>query len=200
VPSVKRSVRFSAAAFVLALVAVCGGAWAGLVAVPRVGTFLGMLGGGFLLGAASGSRPVAEGALAGTVAALSVLGAAGIPGTGPVGAVTALGAVEPTRLSLTVALGAFSGGLGAHLGDDVRDGLTEPVDGDARGSGGRREDTGGHENPGTVTASVGSPATSEPTATLSDDERPTDNRGEPERDSGTDADRDRELLRESADE
>jgi hypothetical protein len=179
-------VRFSTARFVAALAAVGGGARVGLVAVPRVGTFLGMMAGAFLLGIAVEGRPLSEGSLAGVVAATGVLGAAGVPGGGLSGAVTALAAVEPTTLLVTLALGAFSGGFGAHLGDDVRDGLTAPVE-DGPSAGG-------------VTGSVGHVATGDSTATRSDDEDATDDRTEAERDSATDADRDRELVRESADE
>ena len=40
----------------------------------------------------------------------------------------ALGSVAPETLLPSLALSAAAGGFGAHLGDDLRDGLSEPLD------------------------------------------------------------------------
>ncbi|MES3161301.1 MAG: hypothetical protein PPP55_06980 [Halorubrum sp.] len=113
---------------VAALVAVGGGAGLGLIAVPHVGAFLGMLVGGFLLGALAGTRPLLEGAVAAVTAQLAILAAAGVPGAGLTGAAAALGAITPATLTLSLALSAVVGGFGVHLGDDLRHGLVTPLE------------------------------------------------------------------------
>ncbi len=119
--------RVSLAKFAVAIAAVGGGAGVGFVAVPHVGTFLGMLVGGFLLGVGTKSRPLAEGAIAAVAAKLALLGLAGVPGVGVTGAAAALGSIAPGTLALSLALSAAAGGFGVHLGDDLRDGLSTPV-------------------------------------------------------------------------
>lgn len=119
--------RQSVATFLVALAAVGGGAGVGLVAVPHVGTFLGMLVGGFLLGVGAKSRPLAEGAIAAVAAKLAILTLAGVPGLGMTGAAAALGSIAPETLALSLALSAAAGGFGVYLGDDLRDGLSTPV-------------------------------------------------------------------------
>ena len=117
--------RISLVAFAVAVVGV--GAIAGLLIVPHVGTFLGMLVGGFLLGVGAKSRPLAEGAIAAVAAKLTLLAFAGVPGVGVRGAAAALGSIAPGTLALSLALSAAAGGFGVHLGDDLRDGLSTPV-------------------------------------------------------------------------
>jgi len=163
--------RSSAATLLVAIAAVGGGAGLGLVAVPRVGTFLGMLVGGFLLGVGSETRPLVEGATAAVAAKLLILAAAGVPGLGATGAAAALGSVGTGTLALSLGLSAAAGGFGVHLGDDLRDGLSAPVEG--------REPAG---NPGTR-------ATRTDEATVSD--RPSGGEA-----SAADGDADRELVRE----
>lgn len=109
-------------------VAVGGGAVAGLIAVPYVGTFVGMLVGGLLFGLVSGSRPLIEGSGVAVVAKLGIIAAAGVPGVGLSGATTALGSIGPWTLALSLGFSAAAGGFGTHLGADLRDGITTPLD------------------------------------------------------------------------
>ena len=124
VPTVARG---PVATFGLALLVVGGGTAVGLTTVPRLGTVLGTLVGGVLLGLLAGRRPLIEGAAAAVVAQLAVLAAAGVPGGGLTGATTVLGSVATTTLALSLAGSAAAGGFGAHLGDDFREGLTAPI-------------------------------------------------------------------------
>lgn len=117
--------RFSPAGFVAAAVTVGVGTTAGLAAVPVAGSYLGMLLGGFVAGLAVEDRPVLEGGVAAVVATLGVLAAGGFVGSGVAGGVAALAAVAPLTLLISVALSFAVGGFGAHLGDDLRHGLTE---------------------------------------------------------------------------
>ncbi len=125
---VPTATRGPAATFLLGVLVVGGGTAVGLAAVPRVGTVLGMLVGGVLLGLLAKRRPLLEGAAAAVVAQLAVLAAAGVPGGGLTGALTTLGSVTTTTLAPSLAGSAAAGGFGAHLGDDLRDGLTAPID------------------------------------------------------------------------
>lgn len=125
VPTVARG---PVATFGLALLVVGGGTAVGLATVPRLGTVLGTLIGGVLLGLLAGRRPLIEGAAAAVVAQLAVLAAAGVPGGGLTGATTVLGSVATTTLALSLAGSAAAGGFGAHLGNDFREGLTAPID------------------------------------------------------------------------
>ena len=125
VPTVARG---PVATFGLALLVVGGGTAVGLTTVPRLGTVLGTLVGGVLLGLLAGRRPLIEGAAAAVVAQLAVLAAAGVPGGGLTGATTVLGSVATTTLAISLVGSAAAGGFGAHLGDDLRDGLAAPVD------------------------------------------------------------------------
>lgn len=119
---------FSPLAFVVALVTVGVGTAAGLVVVPIAGTYFGTLLGGTAAGLLVERRPLLEGGVAGVLASLGVLLAGTLPGNGLVAAVTALAAIPPTTLLVSVALGFAVGAFGAHFGDDLRDGLTEPVE------------------------------------------------------------------------
>ncbi len=125
--------RFSLLAFAVALVTVGVGTAAGLVFVPVAGTYLGTLFGGVAAGLAVEERPLLESGVAAVLAGLGVLLAGTLPGNGLVAAVTALAAIPPTTLLVSVALGFAVGAFGAHFGDDLRDGLTEPVEAGAPG-------------------------------------------------------------------
>lgn len=167
--------RPSATVFCAALITVSVGATVGLTTVPRVGVFLGVLLGGFVVGVGVSTRPLVESAIAAATANLGIVAAAGVPGTGVTGAMAALGSVAPEALLPSVALSATAGGFGAHLGDDLRDGVSKPV-----------EDSGATESrlassPDRVR---GTPADS----TSGDSATPAD------------ADVDRGMIRESADE
>lgn len=177
--------RFSLVALLLALVVVGGGAGAGLVADTRVGAFLGMLVGGFLLGVAVERRPLLEATVAAMTTKLVVLTAVGIPGVGLTGAAAALGSIGSASLAVSLALAGATGGFGAHLGADLRDGLTAPLDG--------REPA-----MATTEARDGSTVRSRTEAMLNDEEPGND---DPTRnESPVDPEGDRELIRQSADE
>lgn len=167
--------RPSATVFCAALIAVSAGAAVGLTTVPRVGVFLGVLLGGFAVGVGVSTRPLVESTVAAAAANLGIVAAAGVPGTGITGAMTALGSVTPEALLPSVALSAAAGSFGAHLGDDLRDGLSRPV-----------EDSSATES---RLASSPDRARSAPANSTSDDSA-----------ISTDADVDREVVRESADE
>jgi hypothetical protein len=123
-----RSRQVSLVGAVVAVVTIAGGTAAGLAIVPTVGSYLGMLLGGFLTGVTVEDRPVVESGLAAALAAIGVLWAGAFVGNGAVEAVTALGSVAPTALLTSTLLSFAVGGFGAHLGDDLRDGLTTPVE------------------------------------------------------------------------
>lgn len=126
--------RVSLAAFGVAVAIVGAGAGIGLLAPLRVGTVLGMLVGGFLLGLGSKTRPLTEGAAAAATADIAILAAAGVPGAGATGAVAALGSVTPGALVSSLAVSAAAGGFGVHLGDDLRSGLRRPLEDRPAGS------------------------------------------------------------------
>ena len=164
--------RLSATTFAAALCVVGSGAAVGLAIVPRVGTVVGMLVGGMILGAVGTTRPLTEGAVAAVVAQLVVLAAAGVPGAGLSGAIMALSSVGMGSLGLSLASSAAAGGFGVHLGDDLRDGLTTPIN-----------DTGSHER------------TAQPREAVADSTRSSSEQGSP-----PDTEPERETIRGSADE
>jgi len=164
--------RLSATTFAAALCVVGSGAAVGLAIVPRVGTVVGMLVGGMILGAVGTTRPLTEGAVAAVVAQLVVLAAAGVPGAGLSGAIMALSSVGLGSLGLSLASSAAAGGFGVHLGDDLRDGLTTPIN-----------DTGSHER------------TAQPREAVADGNRSSSEQGSP-----PDTEPERETIRGSADE
>ena len=123
-----RSRQVSLLGAVVAVVTVAVGTVTGLAMVPTVGSYLGMLLGGFLAGVTVEDRPVVESGLAAALAAIGVLWAGAFVGNGAVGAVTALGSIAPTALLTATLLSFAVGAFGAHLGDDLRDGLTTPVE------------------------------------------------------------------------
>ena len=164
--------RLSATTFAAALCVVGSGAAVGLAIVPRVGTVVGMLVGGMILGAVGTTRPLTEGAVAAVVAQLVVLAAAGVPGAGLSGAIMALSSVGMGSLGLSLASSAAAGGFGVHLGDDLRDGLTTPIN-----------DTGSHER------------TAQPREAVADGNRSSSEQG-----SQPDTEPERETIRGSTDE
>ena len=164
--------RLSATTFAAALCVVGSGAAVGLAIVPRVGTVVGMLVGGMILGAVGTTRPLTEGAVAAVVAQLVVLAAAGVPGAGLSGAIMALSSVGMGSLGLSLASSAAAGGFGVHLGDDLRDGLTTPIN-----------DTGSHER------------TAQPREAVADGNRSSSEQGSP-----PDTEPERETIRGSTDE
>lgn len=114
--------------FAVATVAVGVGTAAGLALVPLVGAYAGTLGGGFVAGLVREDRPLLEAGIAAVLAGLGVLVAGTLVGNGVVAAVRALASVGPVTLLVSAGLSAGVGVFGAHFGDDLRDGLTEPVE------------------------------------------------------------------------
>ena len=115
---------FSLAPFGVGLLTVAIGAFGGMQLIPLVGSYLGILLGGFAAGLAFEKRPLLEvglaGLLVGTVATVIQNLGLGLITIGPQGwiQIVLLGAV----------LGFGLGAIGAHFGNDLRDGLTRPVE------------------------------------------------------------------------
>ena len=115
---------FSFAPFGVGLVTVTIGAFGGMQLLPLVGSYLGILLGGFAAGLAFEKRPLLEvglaGLLVGTVATVIQNLGLGLITIGPQGwiQIALLGAV----------LGFGLGAIGAHFGNDLRDGLTRPIE------------------------------------------------------------------------
>lgn len=129
-----RSWQFSPLGAAVAVVTVGVGAAAGLALVPTVGSYLGMVLGGFLAGLATEDRPVLESGLAAALAGLGIISSGALAGNGILDALTALGSVAPTALLVSTALSFGVGAFGAHFGDDLRAGLTTPVETPPAGS------------------------------------------------------------------
>jgi len=119
---------FSLKRFAVALVTVGVGAAAGMAYVPMVGTHVGILAGGFAAGLAFEGRPWLEAGIAAVLAALGASLVSALVGNGIIGAIIGLIELNPQILLLSAALGFAVGALGAHFGNDLRDGLTEPVE------------------------------------------------------------------------
>ena len=136
----KDSSRFSLVALTVAVVTVGVGTALGLTFVPTVGTYVGMLAGGFVAGLVLEARPTVESGVAAALASVGVLVAGGLPGAGVVDAVMSLTAVDPVTLVVSLALAFAVGAFGGHFGDDLRDGLTEPLPEQAPSASGHRVD------------------------------------------------------------
>lgn len=124
---------FSLKRFVVALGTIALGTAGGLTLLPAVGGFLGTLLGGFAAGLAFSDRPLLESGLAGLLAGLGAVLVPKIIGNGIIGAILGLIeiiAMKPQILLLFAVLSFGLAALGAHFGNDFRDGLTQPVDGD----------------------------------------------------------------------
>lgn len=123
-----RSWQFSPLGAAVAVVTVGVGAAAGLALVPIVGSYLGMVLGGFLAGLATEDRPVLESGFAAALAGLGIISSGALAGNGILDALAALGSVAPTALLVSTVLSFGVGAFGAHFGDDLREGLTTPVE------------------------------------------------------------------------
>ncbi|MFB6229158.1 MAG: YrzE family protein [Halobacteriales archaeon] len=126
--------QFSLTGFVVAVVTISVGTVAGLATVPVVGSYLGMFLGGFVAGLTTKDRPLLEAGFAAVLASLGVLLAGTLIGNGIVAAVSALASIAPTTLLTSTALSFAVGAFGAHFGDDLRSGLTDPVEAPQSGS------------------------------------------------------------------
>lgn len=106
----------------------------GLPMLP-FGKYIGALAGGFAVGLAFERRPLLEAGVAGTLAGLVTLLLARLGG-GIVDIILGfieLVALQPQLILLSAVLSFGLAALGAHFGNDFRDGLTRPID-----------ETGGH--------------------------------------------------------
>jgi len=124
----RSTTEFSLVGFAVALVTVAVGTAAGLTAIPTVGSYLGMVLGGFVAGLAIDDRPVIEAGVAAVLANFGILMLGPFIGNGVVAAVTALGSVAPTTLLVSIVLSFALGAFGGHFGDDLRVGLTDSVE------------------------------------------------------------------------
>ncbi|MWG34556.1 hypothetical protein [Halomarina oriensis] len=119
---------FSFKRFAVALLVVGVCTALGIQFVPLVGAFVGTLLGGFVAGLAFEQRPLLESGLAGLFAGMGVLFVSKLIGGSIVDAILGLIALQPQLLVMAAALSLTTGMLGAHFGNDLRDGLTRPVD------------------------------------------------------------------------
>lgn len=158
--------QVSLTAAAVAAVAVGVGTAAGLALVPVVGSYLGMVLGGFVTGLAVEKRPLVESGVAAALASLGVLSAGALVGNGVLAAVSALGSVAPTALLSSLLLSFAVGAFGAHFGDDLREGLTSPVETPPAG----RTDL----EPGTIRSAGEDPPESEAAENAPAREDPTD--------------------------
>ena len=120
--------RFSFGGFAIAVGAIGLGTIGGLTLIPVVGSMLGMLVGGFVAGLLTDDRPLLEAGTAASLASLGLIMAGGFIGNGIGAAVAALGSVAPTTVLASVTLSFVVGAFGAHFGNDLRDGLTAPIE------------------------------------------------------------------------
>ena len=125
--TVNDSSWFSFKRFAVALVAVAFGAAGGMALIPFVGSYAGMGIGAFAAGLAFADRSLLETGLA---AALTKVGTVtwSLLGGGIIDAIMSLISLSPGIVLLSVVLSFGVGALGAHFGNDLRDGLTRPVD------------------------------------------------------------------------
>lgn len=120
--------QFTLAGFAIAVSTVGVGTAAVLAFVPLVGSYLGMLAGGFVAGLAIERRPLPEAGVAAVLSNLGILLVGALDGNGVVAALSALVSLPPLSLATASVLSFAVGAFGAHFGDDLRDGLTTPVE------------------------------------------------------------------------
>lgn len=125
---------FSSKRFAVATGAVALGAAGGMVLIPYVGTYLGMALGGFVAGLAFERRPLLEAGVAAVLVKAGTL-ATSLLGSGIVDAIVGFVSLSPSILLLSAVLSFGVGALGAHFGNDLRNGLTRPVDDSPTGRG-----------------------------------------------------------------
>ncbi|MFD1513371.1 hypothetical protein [Halomarina rubra] len=126
---------FSLKRFAVALLSVGTGAAVGVEFVPMVGLYVGTLAGGFAAGLAFERRPLLESGLAGLFAGMGVLLVSKLVGGNIIEAILGLIALQPQLLVISAALSFTTGMLGAYFGNDLRDGLTRPIDESGIGTG-----------------------------------------------------------------
>lgn len=122
---------FSLRRFAVALGTVALGTAAGFTMIPVLGSFVGLALGGFAAGLAFEKRPLLESGSAGLLAGLGSLIVSKIGG-GLIGIITGiidLIVLQPQKVLLFAVLSFGLAAIGAHFGNDLRDGLTRSVDG-----------------------------------------------------------------------
>lgn len=118
---------FTLERFAVALGTVALGTMGGIGLFLPFGKYLGALAGGFAVGLVFEDRPLLEAGLAGVLAGLVSLVIAQLGG-GLVDAIIGFLAIGPQILLLSAVLSFGLAALGAHFGNDFRDGLTKPVE------------------------------------------------------------------------
>jgi hypothetical protein len=123
---------FSLKRFAVALGTVALGTAAGFTLVPMVGSYIGMMLGGFAAGLAFENRPLLESGVSGLFAGLGALVVSKLGGglIGIISGIIELIVMKPQIMLLVAVLSFGLSAVGAHFGNDFRDGLTKPVDGE----------------------------------------------------------------------
>lgn len=116
--------RFTLALGTISLGMVGGGP---LLPLGGIGIFLGTLLGAFAAGLAVEHRPLLECSLAGLLTGLGFVVASKLGGD-LIGAIIGLIFTSPQELLLVSVLNVGLAALGAHFGNDFRDGLTQPLE------------------------------------------------------------------------
>lgn len=121
---------FSLERFAVALGTVALGTAGGIALVPLfgVGGYVGTLAGGFAAGLAFDDRPLLEAGTAGLLSGLGAMLVSEVLGAGIIGGLVGLFAIGPQILLLVGVLSFGLASLGAHFGNDFRDGMTKPVE------------------------------------------------------------------------
>lgn len=114
----------------MALGTVALGTAGGFALIPWLGSYVGLGLGGFAAGLTFEDRPLLESGAAGLLAGLGALLVAHLGGglIGIVGGIVDLVLLQTQKLLLTGVLSFGVGAVGAHFGNDFRDGLTKSVD------------------------------------------------------------------------
>jgi len=123
---------FSLKRFAVALGTVALGTAAGFTLVPMVGSYIGMMLGGFAAGLAFENRPLLESGVSGLFAGLGALVVSKLGGglIGIISGIIELIVMKPQIMLLVAVLSFGLSAVGSHFGNDFRDGLTKPVDGE----------------------------------------------------------------------
>jgi hypothetical protein len=123
---------FSLKRFAVALGTVALGTAAGLTMIPVLGSFVGLVLGGFAAGLTFKDRPLLEAGFAGLLSGLGSLIVSKIGGgrSGIITGIIDLIVLQPQKVLLFAVLSFGLAAIGAHFGNDFRDGLTKSVDED----------------------------------------------------------------------
>jgi len=122
---------FSLKRFAVALGTVALGTAAGFALIPVLGSYVGLGFGGFAAGLTFEDRPLLESGSAGLLAGLGSLLVSKLGGDliGIITGIIDLIVLQPQKMLLVGVLSFGLAAVGAHFGNDFRDGLTKSVDG-----------------------------------------------------------------------